>query len=157
MGPLVTSFAGLVGALLIAAGMVFLDFWSNGPAPFAGLLQGMALMGLLVAASALAAGKTSLITSALLPAVRRVAEGVLGIVLLFFLAAPLTVLLPSPWVDKLMRDDRATDLPVLLVVSMVLMVAVRAASRESVSGPATPRQSEMLRWRAQTWRKKSAS
>lgn len=131
MGPFVKSFVGLAGALVIAAGMVFLDFWSNGPAPFAGLLQGMALMGLLVAASALAAGKTSLLASALLPAVRTVAEGVLGIVLVFFLAAPLTVLLPSAWVDTLMRDDKATDLLVILVVSLVLMLAVRYASKAS--------------------------
>jgi LytS/YehU family sensor histidine kinase len=67
-------------------------------------------------------------------ALRSVAEGAVGVVLVFLLAAPLTVLLPEAWVATLLLTDRATDLIVLMLLGTGLWVASRAMQRAARLG-----------------------
>lgn len=131
MAPPWTKLAGAgaaaVGPLVMLAGLAWLDHWANGPAPFAGVMLGLALALSLAALAAWARrGGLAPLPQALQAALRSVVEGVLGVVLVFLLAAPLTALLPQPWALQLLRDDRATDLVTLLVLGVGLLVAGRA-------------------------------
>lgn len=129
-----TRLAPGVGPLVVLAGLAALDHWSHGPAPFAGVLTGMALLGALAALAWWGTQRLAPLPAALQAALRSAAEGALGVVLVFLLVAPLTVLLPQPWVVELFRDDRATDLVTMLILGVGLVVAGRAmvaASRQA--------------------------
>jgi len=115
-----------VGPLAVLASLAALDRWSHGPAPFAGILTGMALLGGFLALAWWARKRLAPLPQALQAALRSACEGALGVVLVFLLVAPLTVLLPQPWVVQLLRDDRATDLLTMLILGVGLVVAGRA-------------------------------
>lgn len=123
-----------IGPLFVLCALAALDYLSHGEAPFAGVMAGMALLGLLIAVACWSTHRAGPLHSALQSAVRSVAEGAVGVVLVFLMVVPLTVLLPQPWVMALMRDDRATDLLVMLILGVTLLMAGRAmlgASRQS--------------------------
>jgi len=115
-----------VGPLAVLASLAALDRWSYGPAPFAGVLTGMALLGGFLASAWWGRQRLAPLPQALQAALRSACEGALGVVLVFLLVAPLTVLLPQPWVVQLLRDDRATDLLTMLILGVGLVVAGRA-------------------------------
>ena len=115
-----------VGPLAVLASLAALDRWSHGPAPFAGVLTGMALLGGFLALAWWGRQRLAPLPQALQAALRSACEGALGVVLVFLLVAPLTVLLPQPWVVQLLRDDRATDLLTMLILGVGLVVAGRA-------------------------------
>jgi signal transduction histidine kinase len=115
-----------VGPLVVLCGLAALDHGSNGPAPFADVLVGMALLGGLAALAWWGTQRLAPLPRALQAALSSAAEGMLGVVLVFLLVAPLTVLLPQPWVVALFRDDRATDLLTMLILGVGLVVAGRA-------------------------------
>lgn len=121
------------GPLTVLCALAALDHWAaQGPLPVAGLLSGMALLALLVALSWWGKSRQlKPLPSALQSALLSVTEGALGVILVFLLAAPLTVLMPQAWVAQWLRDDRATDLLVLLMLGVGLMVAARATVRFS--------------------------
>jgi signal transduction histidine kinase len=117
------------GPLLLLTALAGIDRWAHGPAPFAGVVSGMALLGLLAAVSSRTTVRIQPAAHAVQAALRSVAEGTLGVVLVFLLAAPLTVLLPEAWVARLLLTDRATDLWVLMLLGVALWLAGRAMQR----------------------------
>jgi hypothetical protein len=137
-----------VGPVVMIAGLAGLDHWANGPAPFTGVMLGMLLaLGLSLVAWWGQQGLTPG-AQAVQAALRSVLEGVLGVVLVFLLVAPLTALLPHAWVLQLMRDDRATDLITLLVLGVGLAVATRAllaASRQAAATAGAERDAANVR------------
>lgn len=126
-----------VAPMVMLAGLAGLDHWANGPAPFAGVVLGMLLALGLSATAWWGSKRLAPLPRALQAALRSVFEGVLGVVLVFLLIAPLTALLPQPWVLQLLRDDRATDLITLLVLGVGLTVAGRAMVATSRQAAAT--------------------
>ncbi|MBS0434050.1 MAG: histidine kinase [Proteobacteria bacterium] len=121
--------AAALGPLAVLAVLAAVDILSNGSAPFAGVAVGMALMGIFGLLATWRIGPEARAASAVRSALRSAAEGALGVVLVFLLAAPLTLLLPVNWSARLTGDERATDLMVLLLMGMTLIVAARAWSR----------------------------
>jgi len=119
------------GPLLVVAGLALLDHASNGPATAPGILLGATLVGLIAALGAWGSQRLRPLAQALQLALISVAELAAGVMLVYLLAAPLTALLPQPWVLLLMRDDRATDLMVLLFLGVALMLVARALRRAS--------------------------
>lgn len=121
--------AAVLGPLAVLGVLAAVDLLSNGSAPFAGVAVGMTLMAVLGVLVAWGIGPHARATSAVRSALRSAAEGALGVVLVFLLAAPLTLLLPASWSARLAGDERATDLMVLLLMGVALIVAARAWSR----------------------------
>lgn len=131
MKPWTARLAPGAGPLVVVCGLAVLDHWSLGPAPFAGVLAGMGMLAVLMALAWWGTQRLTPLPRALQSALRSAAEGALGVVLVFLLVAPLTVLLPQPWVVELFRDDRATDLMTMLILGVGLVVAARAIAATS--------------------------
>lgn len=137
-----------IGPLAVLAMLAVLDHWVQGPAPFSGVLIGMALLAWLMALAWWTVRTTRPLPHVLLASLRSTTEGVLGVVLVFLLVAPLTLMLPDPWVVQLTRDDRATDLLTMLVVGVVLLIAARAwkaASRQHARAVEAERDAALVR------------
>ncbi len=123
-----------VGPLCVLCALAALDYWSHDQVPFTGVVAGMGLLGLLIAMAWWSRHRLEPLPSALQSALRSVADGAVGVVLVFLLVVPLTALLPQPWVTTLTQEDRATDLLVMLILGVALLVASRAmlsASRQA--------------------------
>ena len=137
-----------VGPLCVLGALAALDYLTQGPAPFAGVVTGMGLFGLLFAVAWWAGLCTGPLYSAVQSALRSVAESAVGVVLVFLLVVPLTLLLPQPWVMTLMQEDRATDLLVMLILGVTLLVAGRAmlgASRQAAVAARAERDTACVR------------
>lgn len=111
--------------VLALAGLAGLDFWSHQDLALGGVALGMALMATLVA---LLQKMRDAPTGSLpwLAALRAVLELVIGVLLVFLLAAPLATWLPEPWVLRLLNSERATDFLVLLLLGLAMWVLARA-------------------------------
>ncbi len=137
-----------VGPLAVLAVLAALDHWVQGPAPFAGVLIGMAVLAWLLALAWWGRGGAKALPPTLLATLRSTTEGALGVVLVFLLVAPLTLLLPEPWIIQLTRDDRATDLLTMLMLGVGLVVAARAwtvASRQQARAAEAERDAALVR------------
>lgn len=137
-----------IGPLAVLVMLAALDHWVQGPAPFSGVLIGMAMLAWLMALAWWARHARTPLPQAMLAALRSATEGALGVVLVFLLVAPLTVLLPEPWVVQLTKDDRATDLLTMLILGVGLLVASRAwtaALRQQARAIGAERDAAMVR------------
>lgn len=126
----------MLAPLSVMLGLVALDHWSNEAVSVAGAASGMGLMAALIALLAWGARALSPARRALQAGLLSVAEAAVGVVLVFLLAAPMTVLLPQPWVLALLRNERAADLMVTLLIGVGLLVAARAMRRAAVQAAA---------------------
>ncbi len=124
-----SHWARVLAPAAVLVGLAGLDHWAGSEPSLGGIVTGMGLMALLVAL--LAWGRQTLrpLPQALQAALLGVTETALGVVLLFLLAAPLTLLLPQPWALGLLGTERAADLMVTLLLGVGLLVAARALWR----------------------------
>lgn len=121
--------AWLVPALVLG-GLAVLDLVLHGEAPAAGVALGMAVTaGLVALAGPWWPAQGPSLALALRGALQAVLEGVLGTVGVFLLVGPLVWLLPEPVGQRLLQDERATDLVVLMLLGAGLVVAARALWR----------------------------
>jgi LytS/YehU family sensor histidine kinase len=126
-----TDARSVVAPLLLVIGLAAVDRWSNDSLSVSGVACGMALMAALTFGLSRRAGlhPAQGLRPALQAALVSVAESSIGVVLVFLLAAPMTVLLPMPWVMTLLVNERAADLMVTLLIGAMLLVATRALRR----------------------------
>jgi len=115
----------------VLVGLAGLDHWAGSEPSLGGVITGMGLMALLVALLAWGRRLLTPLQQALQWALLGVTETTLGVVLLFLLAAPLTLLLPQPWALGLLGTERAADLMVTLLLGIGLLVSARALWRAS--------------------------
>jgi signal transduction histidine kinase len=118
-------------ALLVAGALLGLDLWVHDAPSVAGVLTGFALALVLGCALWWQRRWRTDAMQALAGTARSIAELILLVVLLFALAAPLTVLLPQPWVLTLLGDERATDLIVILLLGGGIGLVARAVVRQA--------------------------
>jgi len=125
--------AGVVPACatLVAAALFGLDLWVHELPSVAGVLSGCALslmLGVALWGQRLWRQDASQVLAGTL---LTIAELTLMVVLIFALAAPLTLMLPEPWILALMGDGRATDLIVILLLGAGMGLVARAVVRQA--------------------------
>jgi signal transduction histidine kinase len=118
-------------ATLVAGALFGLDLWVHEVPSVSGVLTGCALSLVLGAAMLGQRRWRREAMQTLAGTLQSIAELTLMVVLLFALAAPLTLLLPQPWVLKLMGDERATDLIVILLLGAGMGLVARAMVRQA--------------------------
>ncbi len=148
MRPWLSRLMAGAGPLSVLCALAALDYLTHDQAPFAGVFAGMGLMSVLIALAWWAGHRGCPLPNAFQSALRSVAEGAVGVALVFLLVVPLTALLPQPWVMSLMQEDRATDLLVMLILGVALLVAGRAllgASRQAAVAAGAERDAACVR------------
>jgi sensor histidine kinase YesM len=139
----------ILSPLLLIIALAAVDRWSNDSLSVSGVLCGMALMASLTFGfTRFDRDRADKLRPALQAALVSVAESSIGVVVVFLLAAPMTVLLPTPWVMTLLGSERAADLMVTLLIGVMLLVAMRAmrrAQRQESSRVKAERDAAMVR------------
>lgn len=144
----VRSWAIAAAAPVVVVGLAALDYLAGGTPVPAGVMAGMALMALLVAAGGWQGANTSPLRTALRAAVRSIVEMTLGVLLVFVLAAPLTMFLPQSWLLGLMGSERAAELMLAMLLGVGVLVAGRAlwsAGRQEADRIAAQRDAALVR------------
>ncbi|WP_343629343.1 histidine kinase [Roseateles sp.] len=133
MRRLAARLSAVIVPAVVLLGLVLLDLASQDTVPMRGLLTGVCLATALGWAGARLLRPLQPTQAAWASAWRSVLEGVLGVVLVFALSAPLALLLPAGWADRLYAADRVSEWIVLLLLGAVLAVAARAWGRAARS------------------------
>lgn len=128
--------AAAAGPVIVLAGLALTDLAAQDERPFGGLLAGMALAIALGLTASWLLRPLRPTQAAWLSAGHSVLEGVLGVVLVFVVTAPLALLLPASWAERLVAQERATEWMLLMMMGVALTVAARAWGRAARSAAA---------------------